>query len=684
MFKLVSDFKSAGDQPQAVEKLTEGLFKGNKHQTLLGVTGSGKTFTLANIIANFGKPALIISHNKTLAAQLYNEFRRFFPANAVEYFVSYYDYYQPEAYIPQTDTYIEKDASINDEIDRLRLKATSSLLERDDVIVVASVSSIYGLGSPEEHRELFLFLERGQEAGREEILHRLVTLQYERNDLDFGRGKFRVRGDVLEIFPAYSQGIALRIELFGDKVEKILEVDSLTGKIINDKEKVAIYPAKHFVASPQRIEGAIRSIEQELGEQLVKLRKQNKLLEAQRLEMRTKYDMEIMREIGYCQGIENYSRHLSGRLPGEAPSTLIDYFPSDYLLIIDESHVAIPQIRGMFHGDRSRKETLVEHGFRLPSALDNRPLNFQEFEERINQVIYLSATPGPYELKESRRIVEQIIRPTGLLDPKISVRPVEGQIDDLIAEIRKRVKKKQRVLVTTLTKRMAEDLAEYLHNVDLKVRYLHSEIDTLERVEVLQDLRRGKFDCLVGINLLREGLDLPEVSLVAILDADKEGFLRSQTSLIQVSGRAARHVDGEVIMYADSVTGSMKRAIEETDRRRRIQTKFNREHQITPRSIHKSIEKMIETNYQAAEYVRSLVREPGVGYITEESLVIADMEKEMAAAAGKLEFEKAAVLRDRIAELKKKVEPQRHKEHKGRKGKLIKEETTRLHKINTR
>jgi len=654
MFKLVSDFKLDGDQPQAVEKLTEGLLKGNKHQTLLGVTGSGKTFTLANIIASFGKPTLVVSHNKTLAAQLYNEFRQFFPMNGVEYFVSYYDYYQPEAYIPRTDTYIEKDASINDEIDRLRLKATSSLLERDDVIVVASVSSIYGLGSPEEHRELFLFLEKGQVIKREEIIRRLVTLQYERNDVDFGRGKFRVRGDVVEIFPAYSQGIALRVELFGDEVERLLEVDSLTAKVISSKEKAAIYPAKHFVTSPNRIERAVQSISKELEDRLAELGKQNKLLEAQRLEMRTKYDMEMMQEIGYCQGIENYSRHLSGRLPGKPPYTLIDYFPSDYLLIIDESHVTIPQIRGMYHGDRARKETLVEHGFRLPSALDNRPLNFEEFEEKINRIIYVSATPCPYELKKSRRIVEQIIRPTGLIDPKISIRPVEGQIDDLMEEVRKRVRKKQRVLVTTLTKRMAEDLAEYLHAMDLKVRYLHSEIKTLERVEILQDLRLGKFDCLVGINLLREGLDLPEVSLVVILDADKEGFLRSQTSLIQVSGRAARHVDGEVIMYADSITGSMKRAIDETDRRRQLQIKFNREHGIVPRSIRKSIQNMIETNSQATEYVQNLVREPAVGYIPEESLLIVDLEKEMVEAARKLEFEKAAVLRDRIKELKDK------------------------------
>ncbi|MCD5397894.1 excinuclease ABC subunit UvrB [candidate division NPL-UPA2 bacterium] len=674
MFKLVSNFKLEGDQPQAVEKLRGGLLKGNQHQTLLGVTGSGKTFTLANIIANFGKAALVISHNKTLAAQLYNEFRQFFPANGVEYFVSYYDYYQPEAYIPQTDTYIEKDASINDEIDRLRLKSTSSLLERDDVVVVASVSSIYGLGSPEEHRELFLFLERGQEVAREEILHRLVTLQYERNDIDFGRGRFRVRGDVLEIFPAYSQGITLRIELFGDRVERILEVDPLTGKIIKDKEKAAIYPAKHFVTSPNRTEKAIQSIKWELEERLVELRRGGRLLEAQRLESRTKYDLEMLQEMGYCQGIENYSRHFSGRLPGEPPGTLIDYFPSDYLLIIDESHVTIPQIRGMYYGDRARKEILVKHGFRLPSALDNRPLNFDEFEEKVNQIIYVSATPGPYELKKSERIVEQFIRPTGLVDPQISVRAVEGQIDDLIAEIRKRVAKKQRVLVTTLTKRMAEDLAEYLHEMSLKVRYLHSEVNTLERVEILRDLRLGKFDCLVGINLLREGLDLPEVSLVVILDADKEGFLRSQTSLIQVAGRAARHLDGEVIMYADTVTGSMERAIEETDRRRRLQVKFNREHGITPRGIQKSIQSMVETNLRTEEYVQSLVKEPEVGYISEKPLLIADLKKEMVEAARKLEFEKAALLRDKIKKLKGQKTKKKPQRHRGTKNTKLKKE----------
>ncbi|MCD5390507.1 excinuclease ABC subunit UvrB [candidate division NPL-UPA2 bacterium] len=651
-FQLVSDFQPQGDQPEAIQRLTEGLRAGYEHQTLLGVTGSGKTFTLANVIANLGMPTLVISHNKTLSAQLYSELRQFFPHNAVEYFVSYYDYYQPEAYIPQTDTYIEKDASINDEIDRLRLKATSSLLEREDVIIVASVSSIYGLGSPEEHREIFLFLERGADVEQEEILRRLVTLQYERNDIDFRRAQFRVRGDIIEVFPAYSE-TSLRVELFGETIEKILEVEPLTGRVITEKERVAIYPAKHFVTSRSRIDSAIQSIQCELKDRLAELGRENKLLEAQRLETRTKYDIEMMREIGYCQGIENYSRHLSGRLPGEPPYTLIDYFPEDYLLIIDESHATIPQIRGMFHGDRSRKETLVEHGFRLPSALDNRPLNFEEFEERVKWAIYVSATPGPYELKKSRQVVEQIIRPTGLVDPKVSVRPVEGQIDDLIAEIRKRAKRRQRVLVTTLTKRMAEDLAEYLHEMDLRVRYLHSEINTLERVKILRDLRLAKFDCLVGINLLREGLDLPEVSLVAILDADKEGFLRSQTSLIQVAGRAARHIDGAVIMYADTVTGSMERALEEMNRRRRLQMKFNREHAITPQTIQKSIQDMIQVRSSAQRFTEGIVREPRAGYIPEKSMRIAELETEMMEMAKKLEFEKAAVLRDRIAELKK-------------------------------
>jgi excinuclease ABC subunit B len=647
-FELISDFKPQGDQPQAIAKLTTGLAAGKRHQVLLGVTGSGKTFTLANVIVNFGKPVLVISPNKTLAAQLYSEFRAFFPHNAVEYFVSYYDYYQPEAYIPQTDTYIEKDASINDELDRLRLKATSSLLSRDDVVVVASVSSIYGLGSPQEHRELFLFLESGATIERQALLRRLVTLQYERNDVDLRRGKFRVRGEIVEIFPAYEEKV-VRIELSDDQIERIMEIEPLTTEISRERDKVAIYPAKHFVSSPSRIEQAICSITRELAETLAVLRKEGKLLEMQRLETRTRYDMEMMQEIGYCQGIENYSRHLSGRLPGEPPYTLMDYFPPDYLLIIDESHVAIPQIRGMYYGDRSRKETLVRHGFRLPSALDNRPLNFTEFEERVKNAIYVSATPGPYELEKSDTVIEQIIRPTGIIDPRISVRSTAGQVDDLANEIKKRTKKKQRVLVTTLTKRTSEDLAEYLHNMGLKVRYLHSEIDTLERAEILRDLRIGKFDCLVGINLLREGLDLPEVTLVAILDADKEGFLRSQTSLIQVAGRAARNIDSEVLMYADTITSSMKRAIEEMERRSRRQKKFNEENNITPRTIKKSIRELIALNSGAADYVGNILKEPRAGYIAESSLKISELKEMMLEAASQQDFERAALLRDQIA-----------------------------------
>ncbi len=653
-FKLVSNFKPSGDQPSGIRKLTEGLGKGVKDQTLLGVTGSGKTFTMANLIANFGRATLIISHNKTLAAQLYAEFKGFFPENAVEYFVSYYDYYQPEAYIPQTDTYIEKDASINDELDRLRLSATSSLLEREDVIIVASVSSIFGLGSPEEHKELFLLLEEGEEILRDDILRKLVHIQYERNDFEFMRGKFRVRGDCIDIFPAYSER-ALRIEQSGERIERIVEINPLTGEKTGRMERTAIYPAKHFVTSTDRITRAIQSIKEELRERLAEFKREGKLLEAQRLEARTNYDMEMMQEIGYCQGIENYSRHISGRLPGEPPYTLIDYFPESFLMIIDESHVTIPQIKGMYNGDRSRKETLVEHGFRLPSALDNRPLNFREFEERVSQVIYVSATPAPYEIEKSGGVnAEQVIRPTGLVDPQITVKPVKGQIDDLIAQIKKRVSKKQRVLVTTLTKRMAEDLADYLQEVGLRVRYLHSEIDTLERTEIIRDLRLAKFDCLVGINLLREGLDLPEVSLVTILDADKEGFLRSQTSLIQVAGRAARNVDGEVIMYADTVTNSMRSALAETGRRRKIQTEYNKKHRITPRSIQKSVNTLIELNRSAAEIVEKVVREPKAGYIPAESLEIGDLEKEMVAAAERLEFEEAAILRDRIAEMRKR------------------------------
>lgn len=660
-FELISDFKPQGDQPRAIAELTAGLAAGKRHQVLLGVTGSGKTFTLANVIANFGKSALVISPNKTLAAQLYSEFKAFFPHNAVEYFVSYYDYYQPEAYIPQTDTYIEKDASINDELDRLRLKATSSLLSRDDVVVVASVSSIYGLGSPEEHRELFLFLEAGATIERQVILRRLVTLQYERNDVDLRRGKFRVRGEIVEIFPAYEEKV-VRIELSDDRIGRIAEIDPLTTAISRERDKVAIYPAKHFVSSPSRVEQAICSITQELAERLAVLRKENKLLEVQRLETRTRYDIEMMQEIGYCQGIENYSRHLSGRLAGEPPYTLIDYFPRDYLLIIDESHVAIPQIRGMYYGDRSRKETLTKHGFRLPSALDNRPLNFAEFEKRAKNTIYVSATPGPYELKKVDTVIEQIIRPTGIVDPRVSVRPTAGQVDDLASEIKKRVGKKQRVLVTTLTKRTSEDLAGYLYDMGLKVRYLHSEIGTLERAEILRDLRVGKFDCLVGINLLREGLDLPEVTLVAILDADKEGFLRSQTSLIQVAGRAARNIDSEVLMYADTITGSMRRAIKEMERRSRRQKKFNEENDITPRTIKRSVRELIALNSRAADYAGNILKEPRAGYIAKSSLRTSDLKEMMLEAASRLDFEKAALLRDQIAHLSGQKKKQSRRE----------------------
>ncbi|MCK4648153.1 excinuclease ABC subunit UvrB [bacterium] len=655
-FKLVSDYKPKGDQPRAIRALNRGLDKEMKHQVLLGVTGSGKTFAIANAITHIQRPTLIISHNKTLAAQLYSEFRGFFPENAVEYFVSYYDYYQPEAYLPHTDTYIEKDSSINDEIDRLRLKATSSLMSRDDVVIVASVSCIYGLGSPDEYKELLVFVAQGEEITREEILKRLVGIQYERNDIDFARGRFRVRGDTIEIFPAYEES-AYRIELFGNKVEKITQINPVTGKKIIDCKKAIVYPAKHFVTTSSRLERAMKSIEEELKERLIELHSQNKLLEAQRLETRTKYDLEMMAEIGYCSGIENYSRHLSARPAGSRPWCLLDYFPEDFLLIIDESHQTIPQLNGMYNGDNSRKKTLVEHGFRLPSALDNRPLKFKEFERLMPQTIYVSATPGPYEIEKSEQIAEQIIRPTGLIDPKISVRPTANQIDDLIEKIKERVKNKERVLVTTLTKRMAEDLADYLTGMDLKVRYLHSEINTIKRVEILRDLRAGEFDCLVGINLLREGLDLPEVSLIAILDADKEGFLRSETSLIQVTGRAARNVNGEVIMYADRVTGSMKRAIDETNRRRAIQLKYNKEHHITPKTIQKSIQDMLGVSSESKEYVSSLLREGGYQYLPARNIprVISDLERQMKGAADNLEFEIAAMLRDEIKKLKERL-----------------------------
>ncbi len=648
-FKLVSKFSPGGDQPQAIKRLTGGLKRGLNYQTLLGVTGSGKTFTVANVIANIGRPALVISHNKTLAAQLYSEFKEFFPENAVEYFVSYYDYYQPEAYIPHNDIYIEKDASINEDIDRLRLSATSSLMSRDDIIVVASVSCIYGLGSPGEYGEMLAFFEEGQVISRDEIINKLIAIHYDRNDYDFKRSTFRVRGDTIEVFPAYTK-TAYRIEQFGDKVEHIYEIDPLTGKAILEVHKAGIYPAKHFVTTGDRIEVAVKSIEEELAGRLVELRAQNKIVEAQRLESRTHYDIEMMREIGYCNGIENYSRHLAQRPAGSKPWCLIDYFPKDFIAFIDESHVTIPQIRGMYNGDRARKETLIEYGFRLPSALDNRPLKFDEFEEIVRPVTFVSATPNEYELEKSKgNVVEQLIRPTGLIDPPIEVRPTKLQIDDLIKEVKTRAKRDERVLVTTLTKRLSEDLARYLSEFGLRVKYLHSEMDAIERVEVLRDLRLNKFDCLVGINLLREGLDLPEVSLVAILDADKEGFLRSGTSLIQVAGRAARHLNGYVIMYADTLTKSMKRAIDESDRRRKVQIKFNETNKITPRSIEKAVREGIESYKKAREVITNVVEETDDQY--DLTALIGELQHDMEVAARNLQFEKAAILRDQIKSL---------------------------------
>jgi excinuclease ABC subunit B len=652
-FELVSAYKPQGDQPQAIAKLVEGIRKGVKHQTLLGATGTGKTFTISNVIKEVNKPTLVIAHNKTLAGQLYSELKEFFPNNAVEYFVSYYDYYQPEAYVPQTDTYIEKDAKINDEIDKLRHSATSALFERRDVIIVASVSCIYGLGSPEEYRELVVSLRVGMEIERNVLLRRLVDIQYERNDIDFQRGTFRVRGDVVEIFPASRDEHCIRVEFFGDEIDRIREVDALTGEIIAEREHVAIFPASHFVTREEKMRLAIENIEKELEERLRELREQGKLLEAQRLEQRTRYDLEMMREMGFCSGIENYSRHLALRPPGSTPYTLLDYFPDDFLIIVDESHVTLPQLRGMYNGDRARKQVLVDHGFRLPSALDNRPLTFEEFEQKINQIIYVSATPGPYELEHSPEVVEQIIRPTGLLDPTIDVRPIEGQIDDLIGEIQERVKRNERTLVTTLTKKMAEDLTDYLKEVGIKVAYLHSEIKTLERIEIIRDLRLGKYDVLVGINLLREGLDIPEVSLVAILDADKEGFLRSERSLIQTIGRAARNANGHVIMYADTITKSMEIAINETKRRRAIQEAYNREHGIVPQTVKKEIRDVIRATY-AAEEKETYDAKPSYGKMTkkEREKLIADLEKEMKEAAKALDFERAAQLRDIIFELK--------------------------------
>jgi len=649
-FKLETKFKPQGDQPKAIDALTKSILSGEKYITLLGTTGSGKTFTLANVIARINKPTLVISHNKTLAAQLYSEFKEFFPHNAVEYFVSYYDYYQPEAYIPSTDTYIEKDASINDRLDRLRLSSTSALMSRDDVLIVASVSCIYNLGSPEDYRELLVFLEKGGEFSRDGIIRGLIQMQYERNDYEFIRGRLRVKGDTVEIFPSYAE-TALRIELFGEKIERISEINPVSGQVLNSLDKVAIYPAKHFIASGDKITRAIESIEQELKEQLEFLKSKNKLLEAQRLESRTRYDMEMLREIGYCHGVENYSRHISGRPKGSRPYCLIDYFPKDFLTIIDESHASLPQIRGMYEGDRARKEILVEYGFRLPSCLDNRPLKYEEFDSLIKQVVFVSATPGEYEIKKSNgKVIEQIIRPTGLVDPEILIKPTAGQVEDLIKEIKKRAARDERVLVTTLTKRMAEDLAVYLQEKGLKVKYLHSEIDTIERSKILRELRKKEFDCLVGINLLREGLDLPEVSLVAILDADKEGFLRSATSLIQVAGRAARNINGSVIMYADTITGSMKKAIDESARRRKIQLEFNRKNKITPRGIQKAIRQGIEDLEEAEEFVADLTGQELDEY--ELKKYISELQYQMELAARNLQFEKAAIIRDKIKELK--------------------------------
>jgi excinuclease ABC subunit B len=653
-FSLVSDFTLAGDQERAIGELVDALNRGDRHQVLLGVTGSGKTFTMAHTIARVNRPALVMVHNKTLAAQLYQEFRRFFPDNAVEYFVSYYDYYQPEAYVPATDSYIEKEATINDEIDRMRLSATRSLFERRDVILVASVSCIYGLGSPEAYYGMLLPLERGQRIDRDQILRKLVEIQYERNDHEFTRGTFRVRGDIIEVYPSYEEQ-GLRIELFGDEVDGLSSFDTLTGKTIRRHDKIAVYPKSHFVAPRERTKQAVTSIKEELAWYRSKLEGEGKLLEAQRLHQRTMFDLEMMNEIGYCHGIENYARHLTGRAPGEPPPTLLDYLPSDALIVVDESHQTVPQVRGMYHGDRSRKEVLVAYGFRLPSALDNRPLNFEEWEARVGQVVFVSATPGPYELaKANGVVVEQIIRPTGLIDPPIDVRPVKGQVDDLLQEIRTRATRRERVLVTTLTKRMAEDLTQYYQELGVRVRYLHSDIETLERVEILRDLRRGEFDVLVGINLLREGLDLPEVSLVAILDADKEGFLRSAGALIQTSGRAARNVNGRVIMYADTVTRSMQVAIGETDRRRTLQQAYNEAHGITPQSIIKQIDDVMSSVYERDYMTPSVAPEEGETFRTQAELDarIAGLQLEMKTAAANLDFEKAAGIRDRIKRLR--------------------------------
>jgi len=658
-FKLVSKYKPTGDQPEAIARLIEGIREGRKFQTLLGVTGSGKTFTMANVIAQVNKPTLVISHNKTLAAQLYGEFKQFFPENAVEYFISYYDYYQPEAYIPQSDTYIEKDSSINEEIERLRLKATASVMSRRDVIIVASVSCIYGIGSPQDYQDMICLIKKGERINRYELFGKLINIHYSRNDMSPARGTFRVRGDVIEIYPAYEK-FAVRIDTFGDEVEDIVYLDSTTGEILEEVDQVVIYPASHFVTTEEKLKRAIEAIRLELEERLEELRQQGKLLEAQRLEQRTNFDIEMMQEIGYCNGIENYSRHLSGRKPGEPPYTLIDFFPDDFLCIIDESHQTIPQLNAMYNGDYSRKKTLVEYGFRLPSALDNRPLKFDEFMGKMSQVIFVSATPSEFEIKLSGgEVVEQVIRPTGLIDPEIEVRPTKGQIDDLLEEIRQRVERQERVLVLTLTKRMAEDLTDYLQNLNIRAKYLHSEIDSLERVDILRDLRLAEFDVLIGINLLREGLDLPEVSLVAILDADKEGFLRSEVALLQIAGRAARNVGGKVIFYADTITRSMQKTIEETNRRRARQLEYNRQHGITPKTIYKTVEEIMRTTSVADMRSRYKAKKTAREFeymdrMTGQEL-IKQLEEEMQKAAENLEFEKAAQLRDEIKRLKGKL-----------------------------
>ncbi|MFQ9509571.1 MAG: excinuclease ABC subunit UvrB [Lachnospiraceae bacterium] len=655
-FKLVSEFQPTGDQPQAIEELVKGFKEGNQFQTLLGVTGSGKTFTMANVIQALNKPTLIIAHNKTLAGQLYSEFKEFFPHNAVEYFVSYYDYYQPEAYVPSTDTYIEKDSAINDEIDKLRLSATAALTERSDVIIIASVSCIYGLGSPIDYKEMVVSLRPGMNRDRDEVIHRLIGIQYMRNDMDFKRGTFRVRGDVVEIFPADWGDKAVRVEFFGDEVDRITEIDPLTGEIKSRLEHIAIFPASHYVVPKEKIEEAANNIEAELKERVSFFKSEDKLLEAQRISERTHFDIEMMRETGFCSGIENYSRHLSGAKPGEPPFTLIDYFPDDFLIIVDESHITIPQVRGMYAGDRSRKMTLVDYGFRLPSALDNRPLNFGEFESKIDQMLFVSATPNVYEEEHEMLRTEQVIRPTGLLDPRIEVRPVVGQIDDLRAEINKTVAAKNKVLVTTLTKRMAEDLTDYMREVGIRVKYLHSDIDTLERAEIIRNMRLDVFDVLVGINLLREGLDIPEIALVAILDADKEGFLRSETSLIQTIGRAARNSDGHVIMYADHITDSMAKAISETERRRAIQEAYNEAHGITPKTIKKAVRDLISISKKAEEATAKLAKDPESMSVKELNKLIKEVTKKMQQAAADLNFEAAAELRDQMKELKKHLE----------------------------